>query len=79
MKDEMEKVCDMRLFAASAGGEIGALRRGSRRAPPRRLVESLARPLRARGRPVRTERVRAAEVCGYFVTGERTGVCGNYL
>ena len=29
--------CDTRAFAASAGGEIGALRRGSRRAPPRRF------------------------------------------
>ena len=42
-----------------------------------RQKESLARPLRARGRPARIQRVWAAEVSGYFATGPRTGACGN--
>ena len=34
--------------------------------PPRRLGESLARPLRARGRPARTNRVWAADASGCY-------------
>ena len=34
--------------------------------PPRRLGESLARPLRARGRPARTKRVWAADAMGCY-------------
>ena len=36
--------------------------------------KAFARPLRARGRPARTDRVRAADVSGDFVTDPRTGV-----
>ena len=38
---------------------------------------SLARPLRARGLPARTDRVWAADVCGCYKPGPRSGACGN--
>ena len=54
----------------TATASLAALMLGCTRlfvpSPPRRLGESLARPLRARGRPARNHRVWAAEVCGCY-------------
>ena len=64
---------DLRSAAAvrdTATASLAALMLGCTRlfvpSPPRRLGESLARPLRARGLPARTDRVRAADGLGCY-------------